>query len=55
MSFQVKSEIIAEKVAMRDAFCDTLIALAEKKQRYISFRCGFNGGYGHKAISKGIP
>ena len=55
MSFQVKSEIIAEKVAMRDAFCDTLIALAEKNKDIFLLDADLMGAMGTKPFQKAFP
>lgn len=55
MSFQVKSEIVAEKTAMRDAFCQTLIEMAEKNKDIYLLDADLMGAMGTKPFLKAFP
>lgn len=55
MSFQVRSEIVAEKTAMRDAFCQTLIEMAEKNPDIYLLDADLMGAMGTKPFLKAFP
>lgn len=55
MSFKVKSEIVAEKTAMRDAFCSTLIEMAKKDDRICLLDADLMGAMGTKPFLKEFP
>ena len=55
MSFKVKEEIVADKVAMRDAFCNKMIEMAEKDDRIYYLDADLMGAMGMKPFKKALP
>ena len=52
MGFKVRNEVVAEKTAMRDAFCQTLIELAKKDDRICLLDADLMGAMGTKPFAK---
>ena len=55
MGFKVRNEVVAEKTAMRDAFCQTLIELAKKDDRICLLDADLMGAMGTKPFAKELP
>ncbi len=55
MSFTVKSDIVAEKVAMRDAFCAKMIEMAKEDKRICLLDADLMGAMGTKPFKKEFP
>ena len=55
MSYKVKNEIIAEEVAMRDAFCQKMIDMATADNRIVLLDADLMGAMGTKPFSKALP
>ena len=55
MSFKVKPEIAADKTAMRDAFCNKMIELAEKNDKIFLLDADLMGAMGTKPFAKAFP
>ena len=55
MSFKVKNEIIAEEVAMRDAFCQKMIEMATADKRIVLLDADLMSAMGTKPFAKALP
>lgn len=55
MSYKVKKEIVAEEVAMRDAFCRKMIEMASQDKRIVLLDADLMGAMGTKPFAKALP
>ena len=55
MGVKLREEVVAEKTAMRDAFCQTLIELAKKDDRICLLDADLMGAMGTKPFAKELP
>jgi len=53
--FKVKNEIVSEKVAMRDAFCQKLIEMAKDDERIVTLDADLMGAMGMVPFKKAYP